>query len=253
MIAWHILIIDQTNAMDMAKQVRYSNLVILVLIVGFLCCIASSSAAITEKSVKNLNKLENKNQSVNKLMSKSNVGLTLFDGKAIIQNESVMTQAKYNMTIIENLHSEVSEQSDYHNWTLRQYADYAADPSHSIGYTITATDGWSISTSSDLLGYSKATDQIIGEKNKRYYFWTKYLLDDELGPFNKEPYQWRLTIYPNENQLIIQEYGYEEYETNPSPIKEYMIPLSKMARGRFGGPMDEHTYLVVLLIPIPAP
>ena len=251
MIAWHILIIDQTNAMDMAKQVRYSNLVILVLIVGFLCCIASSSAAITEKSVKNLNKLENKNQSVNMLMSKSNVGLTLFDGKTIIQNKSVMTQVKQNLTVVENLHSEVAKRYDYQNWTLRQYADYVADPSHSIDYWITTTNGILTAASEGKLGYSTATDQIIGDKNNWYVWGLSDIISEETIHFlNNLNRQWRLTIDPDENHMLLQEWNRPHGTT---PDNEYIVALNQRGFGHFGGTIGELDYFAIHLCPDPIP
>ncbi|PWR75089.1 hypothetical protein ACKUB1_10980 [Methanospirillum stamsii] len=234
----------------MARKIRYSNPVILVIIAVFLCCIISASAAITEKSVKNLNKDENDYLIENKLVNKGNVGLTLFDGKAIIQNKSVMNQAQQNITIMETLSSDLSARRDNYNWTIRQYADYVADPSHSIQYWISSTEGRFMTASSGTLGYSATTDQIIGEKNNKYGFYLNNILlgDDE---FINYPSQWRLTIYPNENKMLIQEYGYEN--TGITPDEEHMVTLTKMSFGRFGGKIGDRSYFAIGFHPYPEP
>lgn len=238
------------NASYMARKIRYSNPVILVIIAVFLCCIISASAAITEKSVKNLNKDENDYLIENKLVNKGNVGLTLFDGKAIIQNKSVMNQAQQNITIMETLSSDLSARRDNYNWTIRQYADYVADPSHSIQYWISSTEGRFMTASSGTLGYSATTDQIIGEKNNKYGFYLNNILlgDDE---FINYPSQWRLTIYPNENKMLIQEYGYEN--TGITPDEEYLVTLTKMSFGRFGGKIGDRSYFAIGFHPYPEP
>lgn len=239
---------------------KYRVIFVLLLLVVFLACITvSSSVSASEKISKPLIPVDKKNVSTTTQMSLKGVGSTLFDGTEIIQDKSVIAKSLQNLKNFETVNfagiqkTSPAAEIKYQNWNLRELADYvASNHSHTIGYGITETDGVVSVLSSGVLGYSSATDQIIGDKYEVYSLNSiDYVKEHGLEVWQNK---WRLIIEPDDNRLIIQTYDGE----SPSPSYERTIDLNNYEinghRYFYGLSTEDQTPLFTIrLFPDPIP
>jgi len=189
--------------------------------------------ALEPKISKSLASLEKKNLSPTTYTLTKTVGTKLFDGTEIIQDSTVLSDSFKLLKSVHELSSEEelpdsspSEEVRYWDWTLRQFADYlASNTSNTLLYSIETTAGSLTSVSSGVLGYSLVQDQITGDKFDVYGTRIENVAND--GVFRKHSSQWRITILPDENQLVLQNY----VEGNPTPLSEELIDLSMTPSG----------------------
>ncbi|PWR74581.1 hypothetical protein DLD82_08330 [Methanospirillum stamsii] len=194
----------------------------------------TSVTALEPKISKSLTSLEKKNLSPTSYVLTKAVGTKLFDGTEIIQDSTVLSDSYKLLKSAQVLSSEEEvpdsspsdEQVHYWDWTLRQFADYlASNTSNTLLYSIETTAGSLTSVSNGVLGYSVVRDEITGDKFDVYGTRIENVAND--GVFRKHSSQWRITILPDENQLVLQNY----VEGNPTPISEELIGLSMTPSG----------------------
>ena len=192
-------------------------------------------------------------------MSQKGVGNTLFDGTQIIQDKSVIAKSLQNLKNLETINltaiktTSPTAEIEYQDWNLRELADYiASNHSHTLVYGITETDGIVSELSSGVLGYSSATDQIIGDKYEVYSLNSiDYVKEHGLEIWQNK---WRLIIEPDDNRLIIQTYDGE----SPSPSYERTIDLNNYEinghRYFYGlNPQGQTPIFTIRLFPDPIP
>jgi len=202
----------------------------------FLCIIAVSAVtALEPKSSKTFVPMEKKNLSPTTYTLTKAVGTKLFDGTELIQDSTVLSNSLLLLKSVQTVGSEEEETDSveygedvhYWDWTFRQFADYlASNTTNTLLYSIEATTGSYTSLSNGVLGYSVVQDEITGDKFDVYSGRFENVADN--GEFRKlYGNQWRITIIPDENQLILQNY----VEGNPTPTWEEAIDLSATPRG----------------------
>lgn len=230
---------------------RGQVILVVVIILGLFVCSASSSSLLpTEQKSSKIDispqKLSKTSQN---LTPPKESGVIFFDGKNIMQNSTIMKNAFTNLELLkQQISSENKEDStaiSYKHWTIQDYIDWInADPSYTIGYMVTGTSGaWDSQYTQGVLGYSPATDLLIGDKNEEVW----------LESYQKH-FQTRLMIDPAQNTLIIQRYSND----NETMLQELSMDLLEYDNGNkrifYGLANNDYQPIYVLyLVPFPHP